>query len=174
TDAGREGELIFRYIYEASRCKKAVRRLWLSSLTDDAIARAFGDLKDGRAYDPLGRAARARSRADWLVGLDFSRAYSITHDDMFSVGRVQTPTLAMVVARELEIGAFVPEDYLEVAATFRPHGAAPHEGPDEYRGLLVAREADAKGRRETVRFAPDDAEAKRIVERVARGTAPIE
>src|SRR5271165_2872037 len=119
TDAGREGELIFRYIYEAAGCRKPVRRLWISSLTPEAITKGFRELKDAREYDALARAARARSRADWLVGMNLSRAYSIVHDQVFSVGRVQTPTLAMVVLRELEIRAFVPEDYFEVVATFR-------------------------------------------------------
>ncbi len=122
TDAGREGELIFRYIYEAARCTKPVRRLWISSLTPDAIARGFRDLRDGSEYDALARAARARSRADWLVGMNLSRAYSLVHNDVFSVGRVQTPTLAMLVAREQEIRSFVPEDYIEVVATFATRG----------------------------------------------------
>ena len=122
TDAGREGELIFRYIYEAARCTKPVRRLWISSLTPDAIARGFRDLRDGSEYDALARAARARSRADWLVGMNLSRAYSLVHNDVFSVGRVQTPTLAMLVAREQEIRSFVPEDYIEVVATFATPG----------------------------------------------------
>jgi DNA topoisomerase-3 len=99
TDAGREGELIFRYIYEAARAKKPVKRLWISSLTPEAIAEGFRTLQDGAAFDRLADAARARSRADWLVGMNLSRVYSILHDDNLSVGRVQTPTLAMLVAR---------------------------------------------------------------------------
>src|SRR5450432_3787205 len=118
TDAGREGELIFRYIYEASHCSKPVQRLWISSLTPDAIRNGLNSLKPGAAYDPLADAARGRSRADWLVGMNLSRAYSIAFNDKLSVGRVQTPTLAMLVERELEIRAFVPEDYFEVVATF--------------------------------------------------------
>ena len=120
TDAGREGELIFRYIYEAAGCRKPFRRLWISSLTPDAIRKGFGELKDGTAYDPLADAARGRSRADWLVGMNLSRAYTLAMDDDLSVGRVQTPTLAMLVERELAIRAFVPEDYMEVLATFSP------------------------------------------------------
>ena len=190
TDAGREGELIFRYIYEAARCKKPVKRLWLSSLTADAIARAFRELKDGAAYDRLAQAARARSRADWLVGMNFSRAYSVAHDAMFSVGRVQTPTLALVVARELEIRAFVPEDYLEVVARFRPRAArrdaAPPDGapegaattpahqttPDEYRGVYV--DPAQVGAKVAARLPPDGEEAARIVLRVEAGTARVE
>jgi DNA topoisomerase-3 len=114
TDAGREGELIFRYIYEAAQCEKPVSRLWISSLTPDAIRKGFEQLRPGSDYDPLADAARGRSRADWLVGMNLSRAYSLTYSEELSVGRVQTPTLAMVVERELAIRSFVPEDYLEV------------------------------------------------------------
>src|SRR5262249_45978409 len=110
TDAGREGELIFRYIYEAAECRKPFSRLWISSLTPEAIRKGFGELKDGRQYDPLADAARGRSRADWLVGMNLSRAYTLALGGELSVGRVQTPTLAMLVDRELAIRAFVPED----------------------------------------------------------------
>jgi DNA topoisomerase-3 len=120
TDAGREGELIFRYIYEAAQCEKPVSRLWISSLTPDAIRKGFEQLRPGSDYDPLADAARGRSRADWLVGMNLSRAYSLACSEELSVGRVQTPTLAMVVERELAIRSFVPEDYLEVVASFRP------------------------------------------------------
>jgi DNA topoisomerase III len=118
TDAGREGELIFRYIYEAAGCSKPVSRLWISSLTADAIRRGFERLRDGREMDPLAAAARGRSRADWLVGMNLSRACTLAYGEDLTVGRVQTPTLAMVVERELAIRAFVPEDYFEVVATF--------------------------------------------------------
>jgi DNA topoisomerase III len=171
TDAGREGELIFRYVYEAARCKKPVKRLWLSSLTPDAIARALRDLKDGSAYDALARAARARGRADWLVGMNFSRAYSVAYDETFSVGRVQTPTLALVVARELEIRAFVPEEYLEIVAKFRPD-VGPAPARDEYRGVYVS-PADSR-KRATARLPPRGEEAAQIVARVKSGAARIE
>src|SRR5436853_2667575 len=118
TDAGREGELIFRYIYEAAGCSKPVQRLWISSLTADAIRQGFRKLRDGRDFDPLADAARGRSRADWLVGMNLSRACTLAFGEELTVGRVQTPTLAMVVERELAIRAFVPEDYFEVVATF--------------------------------------------------------
>ncbi len=118
TDAGREGELIFRQLYEASGCRKPVRRLWISSLTSEAIREGFARLADARAFDGLADAARGRSHADWLVGMNLSRAYGLTLDQEISVGRVQTPTLAMLVERELAIRAFTPEDYLEVVATF--------------------------------------------------------
>ncbi len=183
TDAGREGELIFRYIYEAARCKKKVRRLWISSLTADAITRGFGALRDGAAFDRLGDAARARSRADWLVGMNLSRAYSLLHDDNLSVGRVQTPTLAMVVARELEIRAFVPEDYLEVVARFEPRREAPGGSEAEseskaaaattvsYEGTYVRPKVRAA---ESKRLPPDGKEAAKLVERAKRGLARID
>jgi DNA topoisomerase III len=120
TDAGREGELIFRFLYEAAGCKKPVRRLWISSLTPAAIRTGFENLKPASAYDGLADAARGRSQADWLVGMNLSRAYSIGRDSVYSVGRVQTPTLALIVEREKEIRAFVPEAYCEVMARFGP------------------------------------------------------
>ncbi len=168
TDAGREGELIFRYIYEAARCNKPVRRLWISSLTPDAIARGFRDLRDGSEYDALARAARARSRADWLVGMNLSRAYSIVHDEVFSVGRVQTPTLAMLVAREHEIRSFVPEDYVEVVATFSTVtlSSEARGGQETYVGTWF--------RGESRRLPKDGVEASRIALRVLTGEARIE
>src|SRR5437762_6072085 len=117
TDAGREGELIFRYIAEAANCNKPVSRLWISSLTPDAIRKGFDALRPAADYDGLADAARGRSRADWLVGMNLSRAYSLAYGEDLSVGRVQTPTLAMLVERELAIRRFVPEDYTEVLAT---------------------------------------------------------
>src|ERR1700677_2577051 len=119
TDAGREGELIFRYIYEAAQSKKPVSRLWISSLTPDAIRKGFDKLRPGSEYDRLADAASGRSRADWLVGMNLSRAYSIVYNEELSVGRVQTPTLAMIVDRELTLRSFVPENYLQVVATFQ-------------------------------------------------------
>ena len=120
TDAGREGELIFRYIYEATSCKKPVRRLWISSLTREAIIDGLSRLRSSAEYDGLADAARGRSRADWLVGMNLSRAYSLVFDQDISVGRVQTPTLAILVERELAIRDFEPEDYREVVARFQP------------------------------------------------------
>lgn len=117
TDAGREGELIFRYIYETAGCDKPVDRLWISSLTHEAIAAGFKALRSSTEFDNLAAAARARSRADWLVGLNLSRLYSLRSTENYSVGRVQTPTLAMIVDRERAIQVFVPEDYGEVHLT---------------------------------------------------------
>ena len=119
TDAGREGELIFRYIYRQARCSKPVERLWLSSLTPQAIRSGFDHLRPGAELDALGDAAEGRARADWLVGMNLSRAYTVRYGpDLLSVGRVQTPTLAMLVERERAIAAFVPEKYCEVKAFF--------------------------------------------------------
>jgi DNA topoisomerase-3 len=119
TDAGREGELIFRLIYRAAGCRKPVDRLWVSSLTPQAIAQGFKQLRPAREFDRLADAAEGRSRADWLVGMNFSRAYTVRFGpDLLSVGRVQTPTLAMLVDRERAIAAFVPEKYCEVVAVF--------------------------------------------------------
>ena len=125
TDAGREGELIFRFIYEAAGCRKPVRRLWISSLTPGAIESGLRAMKDGRSYDSLAAAARGRAQADWLVGMNLSRAYTLAQDETLSVGRVQTPTLAMLVEREQEIREFVPEAYLEIVGTF---GTTPYTG----------------------------------------------
>ncbi|HSO35188.1 MAG TPA: DNA topoisomerase 3 [Labilithrix sp.] len=166
TDAGREGELIFRYIYEAARSKKPVRRLWISSLTADAIRHGFKTLQEGKAFDRLADAARARSRADWLVGMNLSRMYSLLNDDNLSVGRVQTPTLAMLVTRELEIRAFVPEDYLEVVATF----GAPEGEPSPYQGTWFRPGPKDKA----TRLPPDGKEAEAIVQRAKRGLARVE
>ena len=161
TDAGREGELIFRYIYEAAGCHKPVRRLWISSLTPEAIRHGLDGLRDGRDYDSLADAARGRSRADWLVGMNLSRAYTLVMGDDLSVGRVQTPTLAMVVDRELIIRAFVPEDYIEVVATFTPA-----ETGGSYRGTWF--------HPATERLGADGIEANQILERARTGAAGIE
>ncbi len=159
TDAGREGELIFRYIYERSGARVPVQRLWISSLTEGAIRQGFARLKDGPDYDPLADAAKARSRADWLVGMNLSRAYSLAHGDTFSVGRVQTPTLAMLVERDLTIRDFVPETYFEVQATFCTHG-------DKKQGRYKGTWFDNNG----TRLAADGVQAQAIVERAHAAT----
>ena len=168
TDAGREGELIFRYIYEAAGCSKPISRLWISSLTPEAIRKGFDAIKPGKDYEPLADAARGRSRADWLVGMNLSRAYTLAYGDELSVGRVQTPTLAMVVERELAVRRFVPEDYLEVVATFRP-SARPES--ESYKGTWVR---DVEEIQKSSRLPPDGVEAGRIVARPKTGMAAIE
>jgi DNA topoisomerase-3 len=177
TDAGREGELIFRYLYEAAGCRKPFSRLWISSLTPDAIRKGFERLRDGREMDPLADAARGRSRADWLVGMNLSRFYTLStprDEEPLSVGRVQTPTLAMVVERELAIRAFVPEDYLEVVATFAPE--PPAEG-GSYCGVWFRGETcTPESRRLKAGDRPGEEfeEASRIVQRVRGARAEIE
>lgn len=182
TDAGREGELIFRLIYDATGCTLPVKRLWISSLTDAAIQDGFRKLRDGADYEPLAAAARGRSRADWLVGMNLSRAYSLAFDGGFSVGRVQTPTLAMLVAREKAIREFVPETYFEVKARFDDDeddasyfGTLMREMTDEEKKAAAAKHAEeqaepgAKKKRKpsttTTRFT-DEAEAKRLCDLV--------
>lgn len=118
TDSGREGELIFRYIYEVAKCKKKVQRLWISSMTDIAIQEGFSKLKDSKEYDTLYLSAKCRSEADWLVGMNATRAYTLQYNALLSIGRVQTPTLAMIVQRQKEINNFVPEDYYEVETDY--------------------------------------------------------
>jgi DNA topoisomerase III len=118
TDSGREGELIFRYIYKVANCDKPFRRLWISSMTDEAIRDGFDRLKPSQEYDNLYQSARCRAEADWLVGMNGSRGYTLQYDRLLSVGRVQSPTLAIMVKREREIQSFVPEKYQELWATF--------------------------------------------------------
>ena len=136
-DAGREGELIFRYVYQMARSRLPVRRLWISSLTDEAIRHGFAALKPGSDLLALADAARCRSEADWLVGLNATRAVTLRHgrgenSTLFSIGRVQTPTLAILVEREKQIRAFVPQDY---SACRQIHG-----------GHLLARKSPQPGR----------------------------
>lgn len=115
TDAGREGELIFRLVYEQAGCKKPVSRLWLSSMEDNAIREGFANLKPSTEYDALYQAALCRERADWMVGINCSRLFSCLYGRPLAVGRVMTPTLAMTVEREAAIATFVPEKFYTVA-----------------------------------------------------------
>ena len=114
-DAGREGELIFRLVYEQAGCKKPVSRLWLSSMEDSAVREGFVNLKPSTEYDALYQAALCRDRADWMVGINCSRLFSCLYGRPLAVGRVMTPTLAMTVEREAAIAAFVPEKFYTVA-----------------------------------------------------------
>jgi DNA topoisomerase-3 len=117
-DAGREGELIFRLCYELAGSSLPIERLWISSLTPQAIRRGFAELRPGRAYDALAAAARCRTEADWLVGLNATRAVTLWRggQTLLSLGRVQTPTLSLLTSREREIERFVPRDYFEIEA----------------------------------------------------------
>ena len=113
-DAGREGEAIFRLVYNQVNCKKKMKRLWISSMEDSAIKEGFDNLTDGKDYDNLFESAQARAIADWLVGMNISRLYSCLYQQNYSVGRVQTPTLAMIVKRDDEIANFKKEKYYTV------------------------------------------------------------
>ena len=115
TDAGREGELVARWILEKAGCHKPIKRLWISSVTDKAIKEGFAKLKDGHDYDNLYRAAVARAEADWLVGMNGTRALTCKYNAQLSCGRVQTPTLAMIAKREEEIRKFVPKEYYGIS-----------------------------------------------------------
>lgn len=114
TDAGREGELVARWILEKSGCRKPIRRLWISSVTDKAIRDGFHNLRDGKEYNNLYRAASARAEADWLVGINGTRALTCKYNAQLSCGRVQTPTLAMIAMREEEIRNFKPKEYFGI------------------------------------------------------------
>lgn len=118
TDAGREGELVARWIMDAAKWKKPFRRLWISSQTDDAIREGFAALKPGPAYNNLYDAAVCRAEADWLVGLNVTRALTCKYNAQLNAGRVQTPTLGMIVNREVEIQKFVPKDYWTIRVNF--------------------------------------------------------
>ena len=149
TDAGREGELIFRYILALCNCEdKPIRRLWLNSLTPDAINEAFKDLKDGHDYDPLYAAARCRSESDWIVGLNSTRYYTVRHGRiggggdrvLWSIGRVQTPVLAMIVERDDTILQFRPQPFWELTTRYREvvfkYTGTRFEKPDKAQTLL--------------------------------------
>ena len=114
TDAGREGELIFRLIYEKIGCKKPVKRLWISSMEESAIAEGFKALRDSTYYDDLYHSALCRAKADWIVGINATRLFSVLYGQTLNVGRVMSPTLAMVVEREAAISAFKPEPFYTV------------------------------------------------------------
>lgn len=118
TDAGREGELIFRWIYEMAGCTKPFKRLWISSMTPEAIREGMAALRPSADYDALFLSAQCRARADWLIGMNMSRAFTVKYKSLLSVGRVQTPTLALLVARQKEIEQFKPETSYGVEADF--------------------------------------------------------
>ena len=123
-DAGREGELIFRLVYQQAGCKKPFSRLWLSSMEENAIREGFAHLKPSTEYDALYNAALCRERADWMVGINASRLFSCLYNQPLAVGRVMTPVLAMTVVREAAIAAFVPEKFYTVALTLADGGTA--------------------------------------------------
>lgn len=123
-DAGREGELIFRTAYNLNNCRKRVKRLWISSMEDAAILQGFDNLRDGAEYDNLYASALCRSKADWLVGINATRLFSVMYHRTLNVGRVVSPTLALLVQREAEINAFQPETFYTVHLDFNGFSAA--------------------------------------------------
>ena len=118
TDAGREGELIFRLVYNQAKCRKPFKRLWISSVAPDSIRAGMDALKDGRAYDDLYNAAVCRQRADWLLGINLTRLYTKVYDTKLRIGRVKTPTVALIVQRDQEIKNFVKQPYYSLTADF--------------------------------------------------------
>ena len=142
TDAGREGELIFRYIYQYLDCKKTFERLWISSLTDKAIREGLSNLKPGNCYDNLYHSAKARSEADWLVGINASRALSIVRKGGYSLGRVQTPTLAMVCRRYIENRDFSSVPYWKLSVLTEKEGLLLKAiGSEDYESEALAQTA---------------------------------
>src|ERR671927_281352 len=162
-DAGREGELIFDLVYTLAGCRKPVERLWISSLTREAILEGFRNMKPAEEYRGLRDSAHARQRADWLVGINATRAQTLRarragHQGVYSLGRVQTPTLALIVERDAEITNFVPKDYFEVVANFRAPGG-------EYAGRWFGRGGSRFDKKE-------DAEA--VVKKVEGKTGAVQ
>ncbi|MCL6448392.1 MAG: DNA topoisomerase 3 [Armatimonadetes bacterium] len=167
-DAGREGENIFRRIYAQAGCAREVKRLWLRETTPAAIRLAFENLRENRELDNLAVAAAARAQADWLVGINATRAFTCRHKELLSVGRVQTPTLALIVAREREIRNFKAAKYWEVWATFRKSTGETYRGKwfadktDRFPSAEAAREmvAACRNNRESVVSAVEEKEVK--------------
>ena len=139
-DAGREGELIFRLVYEMAGCTKPFSRLWISSMEDAAIREGFNDLRPGAEYDPLYQSALCRQKADWLIGINATRLFSVLYHRTLNVGRVQTPTLAMLVERDSKITLFRKEKYYHVRLTFGGAEAVSEKitAPEEAEALRAA------------------------------------
>lgn len=137
-DAGREGELIFRNVYNLARCQKPMKRLWISSMEDTAIRDGFNNLRPGSEYDALYNAALCRSKADWLVGINATRLFSVLYHRTLNVGRVVSPTLAMIVQREAEIKAFKSEPFYKVFLDFDGFKAESERFADEESAAAVA------------------------------------
>lgn len=151
TDAGREGEHIFRLIYNLSGSDKPVERLWISSLTSDAIREGMKKLKSSEAFDNLADAASARARADWIVGLNFTRAYTSINRQLCTIGRVQTPTLALIVDRQIAIDSFVTNEFYEIVVTFEPGFLARYITPGSEPQTRLKTEAEAKAIIDTIK-----------------------
>ena len=143
-DAGREGELIFRTVYNLAGCNKPMKRLWISSMEDDAIQEGFDNLQDGIDYDSLYLSALCRSKADWLVGINATRLYSVRYHRTLNVGRVVSPTLAMLVDREAEIDSFKPQAFYVVHAVFKDFDAVTERYWDRSEAEQVQRDCAGK------------------------------
>ncbi len=149
-DAGREGELIFRLVYAQSDCKKPVKRLWISSMEDEAIRKGWEHLLAGENYDNLYQAALCRSKADWLVGINATRLFSCLYHKTLNVGRVMTPTLGMIVQRESEITAFQKEQFYTVTIAFDGVAAESERFPRKNRCTEVTRKGFGKDRNRAI------------------------
>jgi DNA topoisomerase-3 len=147
-DAGREGENIFRLVYEHAKCKKPIKRLWISSMEDAAVRDGFANLKDGAEYDNLCAAAKCREQADWLVGISATRLFSILYGSLLNTGRVQSPTLAMLVKREDEIANFVKEPFYTPTLDFCGFTASGEKLKDKAAADAIA--ADCNGQSVTI------------------------
>ena len=130
-DAGREGELIFRTVYHLAGCSKPMKRLWISSMEDDAIREGFDNLRPGSDFDGLHKSALCRAEADWLVGINSTRYFSLLYGTKLNVGRVMSPTLSLLVQRESEIASFFPEAYYTVELEFPEFTAVSKKFPDK-------------------------------------------
>ena len=143
TDAGREGELIFRLVYHKAGCRKPFERLWISSMEDSAIREGFENLRSGTEYDALYEAALCRERADWIVGINATRLFSTLYGQTLNVGRVMTPTLAMAVMREAAIAAFQPEPFYTVQLKLEGFTAASERYKEKSEAEAVVRNCSA-------------------------------
>ena len=144
TDAGREGECIFRYVYYKAGCKKPFKRLWVSSLEESAIRDGFNSLKNGREYDNLYAAGLCRAKSDWLVGMNASRLFSIRYNARLNIGRVQTPTLAMIVQRDYEVEHFVKQKYFTAVIDCGTFTAATERIDSEEEAKSIADKCNGK------------------------------
>lgn len=170
TDAGREGEHIFRLIYKLSGSAKPVERLWISSLTADAIRDGLKKLKSSDEFDNLAHAASARAQADWVVGLNFTRAYTSINKQLCTIGRVQTPTLALIVDRQIAIDNFKTNEFFEIVATFEPGFMARYITPGKEPQTRLKTEAEAKAIFDAIK--PQPAGTVLSVETVEKKTKP--
>ena len=151
TDAGREGELIFRLVYNQARCKKPFERLWISSMEDEAIEEGFANLKPGTEYDKLYEAALCRERADWIVGINATRLFSTLYGQTLNVGRVMTPTLALAVERDAAINSFKPEDFYTVILDCIGISLSSERFSDKAEAMKLKEKCDKEGKAKIIK-----------------------